>query len=70
MRAKISIPFSGPLPIHCKKRFHPLQVKKDMLSLYQKYAPLWEREEVERSERWDAYLSHFETMYQPEPAQQ
>jgi len=40
------------------------QVKKEMLSLYQKYAPLWEKEEVERSERWDAFLAHFETMYQ------
>ena len=47
-----------------------LQVKKEMLSLYQKYAPLWEKEEVERSERWDAYLAHFETMYQPDTPSQ
>lgn len=39
------------------------QVKKEMLSLYQKYAPLWEKEELERSERWDAFLAHFETIY-------
>lgn len=40
------------------------QVKKDMHSLYHKYAPIWQKEEVERSERWDAFLAHFETMYQ------
>lgn len=40
-----------------------LQVKKDMLSQYQNYAPLWEKEELERSERWDAFLAHFETAY-------
>ncbi|KAL0042727.1 hypothetical protein WJX79_008895 [Trebouxia sp. C0005] len=39
------------------------EVKKEMLSLYQKYAPLWEKEELERSERWDAFLAHFETIY-------
>ncbi len=39
------------------------QVKKEMLSLYQKYAPLWEKEELERSERWDAFLARFETIY-------
>ncbi|DBA90624.1 hypothetical protein WJX77_007676 [Trebouxia sp. C0004] len=40
------------------------EVKKEMLSLYQKYAPLWEKEELERSERWDAFLAHFETIYE------
>ena len=34
-----------------------------MLSQYQNYAPLWEKEELERSERWDAFLAHFETAY-------
>lgn len=49
---------------HSSSPVYAIQVKKDMLSLYHKYAPIWEKEEVERSERWDAFLAHFETMYQ------
>lgn len=41
-----------------------------MLSLYQKYAPLWEKEEVERSERWDGFLAHFGTMYRQDTTNQ
>ena len=35
------------------------QVKKEYLDLYQKYAPLWEKEEEERSERWASFLATF-----------
>lgn len=36
-----------------------VQVKREYLELYQKYAPLWEKEETERSERWNDFLSQF-----------
>lgn len=31
--------------------------------MYQKYAPLWEKEEMERSQRWNAFLSNFPIAY-------
>lgn len=34
-----------------------VQVKQEYVALFRKYAPLWEAEEVERQERWDAFLS-------------
>eukprot|EP00873_Tetraselmis_striata_P005860 jgi/Tetstr1/426124/TSEL_016452.t1 len=33
------------------------EVKQEYVALFRKYAPLWEAEEVERQERWDAFLS-------------
>ncbi|KAK9810304.1 hypothetical protein WJX72_008307 [[Myrmecia] bisecta] len=35
------------------------EVKKDYLTLYHKYAPLWEKEEGERSQRWGTFLDLF-----------
>lgn len=40
-----------------------------MLSQYQNYAPLWEKEELERSGLWDAFLAHFEDAYYRDPKQ-
>ena len=31
--------------------------------MYQKYAPLWEKEEMERSQRWNAFLGNFPSVY-------
>ena len=36
---------------------HLLQVKKEFIELYGKYAPLWEKEEGERAKRWAAFLA-------------
>ena len=35
------------------------QVKKEFLELYIRYAPLWEKEEGERCQRWSALLETF-----------
>lgn len=33
------------------------QVKKEFVELYIRYAPLWQKEEVERKQRWSALLT-------------
>ena len=43
----------------------PSQVKKEYLQLYKKYAPLWEKEESERSYRWACFLSGFDGSNEP-----
>ena len=35
------------------------QVKKEFLELYIRYAPLWEKEEGERCQRWSGLLESF-----------
>jgi len=32
-------------------------VKKEFAELYRRYAPLWEKEESERSQRWSVLLN-------------
>lgn len=36
-----------------------LQIKKEFLELYIRYAPLWEKEEGERCQRWSGLLESF-----------
>lgn len=36
-----------------------MQVKKEFLELYIRYAPLWEKEEGERCQRWSGLLESF-----------
>ena len=35
------------------------QVKHEYVALYKQYAPLWEKEEVERNARWHGFLEQF-----------
>ena len=41
------------------KTLASLQVKKEFLELYIRYAPLWEKEEGERCQRWSGLLETF-----------
>ncbi|KAL3157044.1 hypothetical protein ABBQ38_001292 [Trebouxia sp. C0009 RCD-2024] len=70
MRHKHSIRGGNPNAATSVRDAYGFEVKKDMHSLYHKYAPIWAKEEVERSERWDAFLAHFETMYQKDAPDQ
>jgi hypothetical protein len=36
-----------------------VQVKKEFVDLYVRYAPLWQKEESERKQRWSALLNIF-----------
>lgn len=36
-----------------------LQVKKEYQELHTKYTPLWDKEEVERRQRWSDFLHSF-----------
>lgn len=36
-----------------------LQVRAEYIALYKQYAPLWEKEETERTARWNRFLADF-----------
>lgn len=46
-------------PVALQGRTSNAQVKKEFLELYIRYAPLWEKEEGERCQRWSGLLETF-----------
>ncbi|GMH41674.1 hypothetical protein BSKO_09584 [Bryopsis sp. KO-2023] len=57
MRRREAAPKTETCPISSVRDAYGFEVKREFQHLYNRYSPLWEKEENERGERWKSFLS-------------